>query len=374
MVPVQHMPPRISMFTASLIGGGGRRALLTLSARFAEEGYPVDLVVGRKGGDFVSQVHPDVSVYDLKAARTMYCLPGLVRYLRRVRPTAMLTDDGGTNLMALWARRLAGVPTHIIIGARLIHAWEYSYYPYFKNKLARYMYRMFYSWADAIVAVSQEAAKDTALISNVPLEHIHVIYNPIVTPRLLAQAQAPVANPWLAPGAPPVILGVGRLTHVKGFDTLIRAFAHIRQRRLARLLILGEGPERPHLMALAHQLGVQADIALPGFEQNPYAYMNRAAVFVLSSLSEAMSNVLIEAMALGTPVIATACPGGTREALRDGKYGRIVPVGNVEAMAEAICATLDTPLTTAEALRQRADAFSLETSFQQYKTVLLDSY
>jgi glycosyltransferase involved in cell wall biosynthesis len=232
------------------------------------------------------------------------------------------------------------------------------------------LFRLFYPWADAIVAVSQAAAQDIATLSGIPHERVKVIYNPIMTPSLLEKAQEAPEHPWFTGGQPPVILAVGRLFKVKDFATLIRAFALVRQQCPARLLILGEGEERLALEALTHALSVQEDVAMPGFAANPYAYMKHAAVFVLSSLSESFSNVVVEAMAVGTPVISTDFAGGTREILDNGRYGALVPVGDAQAMATAICAALDEPPDVA-ALQRRAGDFSLEKSFAQYAEVLL---
>jgi glycosyltransferase involved in cell wall biosynthesis len=202
-----------------------------------------------------------------------------------------------------------------------------------------------------------------------PLERITVIYNPVFTPDLLHKAQEPVDHPWFAPAGLPVILGVGRLAEQKDFFTLIRAFALVRQHRPARLIIVGEGPDRPGLEALARELGVADDVSLPGFSTNPYAYMRQADVFVLSSLFEGLPAVLVEALAVGVPIVSTRCPHGPEEILQDGICGPLVPVGDAAAMADAICATLDAPLP-AHVLQERARAFALDTIVEQYKKVL----
>jgi len=151
-------------------------------------------------------------------------------------------------------------------------------------------------------------------------------------------------HPWFAPGEPPVILSVGRLTKQKDYPTLIRAFALVHRERPARLMILGEGEERPKLEALIQELSLDDDVSLPGFVDNPYAYMARSAVFVLSSAWEGLPTVLIEAMAVGTPVVATDCPSGPAEILEGGKWGKLVPVGDVEALAEAIARKISSPM------------------------------
>jgi len=177
----------------------------------------------------------------------------------------------------------------------------------------------------------------------VPRARIDMILNPVITPDLHALGASPLSHPWFAPGQPPVVVGIGRLERQKDFPTLIRAVARVRRSRPVRLLILGEGGKRPALEALVHELGLEEDVALPGFVENPYAYLARAQVFALSSIFEGLPTVLIEALALGTPVVATDCRTGPREILDDGRLGRLVAMAQPEALAAAIAETLDRP-------------------------------
>jgi glycosyltransferase involved in cell wall biosynthesis len=206
-----------------------------------------------------------------------------------------------------------------------------------------YLQRTFYPWASSVVAVSRGAADDLARTSGLPRDRVQVVYNPVITPTMIALAGQTPDHPWFAPGQPPVILGVGRLTRQKDFPTLLRAFAEVRRRRAARLIILGEGEDRSALEALARELGVAGDVALPGFRDNAMAYMARSALFVLSSAWEGLPTVLIEALAAGTRVVSTDCPSGPREILEDGRLGLLVPVGDPAALAEAMIDTLDQP-------------------------------
>jgi glycosyltransferase involved in cell wall biosynthesis len=203
-------------------------------------------------------------------------------------------------------------------------------------KLYPELARWFYPWADGVTAVSKGVADDLAQAIRLSPSHIQVIYNPIVTCDLLKKSKAPLEHPWFKAGEIPVILGVGRLTAQKAFSVLIEAFAQVRKSYPTRLLILGEGEERPQLEALIRQLGLEQDVNLPGFVSNPYPYMAHAALFVLSSRWEGLPTVLVEAMSLRTPVIATDCPSGPREILRNGQYGQLVPVGDSGALALAI--------------------------------------
>jgi glycosyltransferase involved in cell wall biosynthesis len=202
---------------------------------------------------------------------------------------------------------------------------------------------MFYPWASSVVAVSRGAADDLARAAGLPRDLVEVVYNPVITPEAVVAARRPPDHPWFAPGQPPVILGVGRLTQQKDFPTLLRAFAEVRRRRAARLMILGEGEDRDELTSLAAELGVSDDVALPGFQDNAMAYMAGSRLFVLSSAWEGLPTVLIEALAAGARVVSTDCPSGPREILQDGRLGALVPVGDSSALAEAMVVALDRP-------------------------------
>ena len=178
-------------------------------------------------------------------------------------------------------------------------------------------------------------------------------------------------HPWFAPGSPPVVLGIGRLTTQKDFPTLLKAFAQVRAVRKARLMILGEGRDRQALEVLARELGVASDVDLPGFVLNPFPYMVRASLLVLSSAWEGLPGVLIEAMACGCPVVSTDCPSGPSEILDGGAYGPLVPVGDDGALAKAILSVLEMP-PDPERLRARAALFSVERATDQYLQVLLE--
>jgi glycosyltransferase involved in cell wall biosynthesis len=228
---------------------------------------------------------------------------------------------------------------------------------------------LLYRRADALVAVSTGVADDLVATLRLPRDMITVIYNPIPVTDIRRLAESPTAHPWLARGEPPVILGVGRLTKQKDFSSLIRAFARVRQQRPVRLIILGDGELRGELEALARSLGVAADVTLPGFVDNPFPWMKGAAVFALSSAWEGFGNALIEAMACGTPVIATDCTTGPAELLDDGRYGPLVPVGNDQALADAVCEMLDRPKAAA-LLAARADVFAAPIALQKFEKLL----
>lgn len=358
----------IAIFLTYLHGGGVERVLVNLMRGFVEQGLSVDLVLVRAEGSFLSLIPPEVRIVELGATRLIQSIPALIRYLKENRPAALLSAMEDINVVALWSRAISGVSTRLVVSVHSTLSREAQNSTQLKRRIAPTLARWFYPWADAVVTVSQGSADDLVHLG-FSAERIRVIYNPVVTPELFEKVTEPLNHPWFEAGSPPVILSVGRLAKEKDFTTLIRSFAHVQQQRRVRLIILGEGKERTHLEALVQQLGIEEHVALPGFVSNPYAYMAKAAVFVLSSLFEGLPTALIEAMAAGTQLVSTDCESGPAEILANGRYGKLVAVGDVKGMAEAILSTLDTPLDS-EVLRQRGAEFSLEKAVAQYRQVL----
>lgn len=358
---------RIAIYLPSLSGGGAERVMVTLANGFAGRGYDIDLVLAGAEGPYLKDVSASVRVVDLGCRRVMTSLPGLVRYLRRERPVAMLSAMMHANLVAVMAARLAGAKTRLVVSERNAVS------PRINSKQSWafvLLMRWLYPHASRIQTNSSGLADDLSATLGVAREKIAVIYNPVDLAAVRRLGQAPLAHKWFEPGEPPVVLGIGRLTEQKDFCTLIQAFALLRAKREARLIILGEGKLRAELEGLVERLGLTGDVVLPGFADNPFAYMRRAALFVLSSKWEGFSNVLVEAMACGTPVVSTDCPSGSAEILENGKWGGLVPVGNAAAMAEAMERSLDHPGLPPGA---RAAQFSVETAVDAYLDLLLET-
>ena len=361
---------KIALFLPSLHVGGAERVLLNLAWGFDERGLAVDLVVAKAEGPYLSQVPKGIRVVDLRASRILTSVPALAHYLRRERPAVMLSAIDHANIVALWARKLSAAPSRIVVSVHSTLTRATSNEPHVRGRLVPRLAGWFYPWADEVVAVSQGVAEDLAASTGLSAERIKVIYNPVVTPELLKKAQEPLDHPWFASGQPPVILAVGRLTVAKDYPTLIRAFALVRAKRSVRLMILGEGEERSGLENLVRELKLEENVLLPGHVDNPYNYMAQAAVFVLSSAWEGFGNVLVEAMAVGTPVVSTDCPSGPAEILEGGKWGRLVPTGNPAALADAITATIiDRPGDAG--LDRYLENFGLERISGEYLKVLL---
>jgi len=364
----QQQPRKIALFLPSLEGGGAERVMVTLANGFAGHGLSVDLVLGQARGPYLAEVSRDVRVVDLGVSRVLAGLPGLHRYLRRERPGALLATLPHCNLVATAAKRLARSPVHLVLREASVPGVRDANARGLRDSWMPRLMAWFYPMADAVVAVSGGVADELAQISGVPRQNIQVIFNPVVTRALASLAGEPLRHPWFTPGAPPVVLGVGRLVELKGFQDLIQAHALLRSNRDVRLVILGEGPKRGELENMVRALGLQDSVSLPGFASNPCQYMQAAGVFVLPSHRDGLPGSLIQAMACGARVVSTDCPGGSAEILENGRWGRLVPTSSPPRLARAIAATLDDPAPPD--VRHRANCFAETVSVNAYLEVL----
>lgn len=333
----------IAFFLPTLVGGGAERVMVNLAQGMTERGLPVDLVVAAAEGEFLGHLPPAVRLVDLHAGRVLRSLGPLTRYIRRERPRVLISSMSHANLVALWAAKLARRRTPVVVTVHNTMSQSHQEQGRLAGGIWPHLLRTFYPWASSVVVVSRGAADDLARTSGLPRDRVEVVYNPVITPTMLARAKEAPDHPWFAAGQPPVILGVGRLTRQKDFPTLIRAFAGVRRCRSGRLMILGEGEERAALEALVRESDLGDDVALPGFRDNAMAYLAGSALFVLSSAWEGLPTVLIEALAAGTRVVSTDCPSGPREILQEGKLGALVPVGDVAALTRAMLDALEAP-------------------------------
>jgi glycosyltransferase involved in cell wall biosynthesis len=361
-------PPRVAFFLGSFGGGGIERIMACLAHQFVKIGVQIDLVLNRADPTHLWQMPTETRIIDLKTPNLYLSLPGLMGYLRQERPIALLAADHYLNEIALLAKRFAGVPVRLVVAEHNQLSKTVRNATRLKGRLTPFFTRYLYPWADGIVAVSNGVAKDLAATALLSIDSIETIYNPVINDQMFANAQQPVAHEWFQSTDIPVILGVGKLEPQKDFPNLIRAFAKVRQAQLARLVILGWGPDRPELEALIQTLDLEADVALLGYVENPYAYMARSSVFALSSAWEGLPTVLIEAMALGIPLVSTDCESGPAEILAGGKYGYLTPVGDSDALANGILQILSGQLKSIDS--HWLEQFRVEMATQKYLKIL----
>lgn len=328
----------IAFLLPNLGGGGAERVTLALADQFAHEGDQVDLVLLQHTGPLVGAVPASLNRIVLNAPGRLRAVPAIARYMRQARPDGFVSAMSSFNCLAVMARMLAGVQTrlllteHNMVTPHVAQKWAHRILPPLMRRL--------YPRADRILAVGKDVADDLAGLIDMPRDRIAVVYNAVVTPDLLARAECPAEHPWFAPGQPPVVLSVGQMSSRKDYPTLIRAFALLREKTDCRLLILGEGPDRAKLETLVADLSLGDAVSMPGFVPDPMPYLGGCGVFVLSSRSEGLPTVIIEAMAAGARIVGTDGTGGTRELLDDGRLGTLVPVGNPAALAQALEAAL----------------------------------
>ncbi|MGB5963090.1 MAG: glycosyltransferase [Coleofasciculaceae cyanobacterium] len=361
--------PHLTFYTYQLFGGGAERVIVNLMQDFVQRGLKIDLVLNAAAGPYLHQVPSEVRIVELKARLPFRDgIPKLVHYLRKERPPIMLATVHPYTEIALLAKIFAFSSTRIFVREENMLSLN-APMARDRSRWSPFFAKLLYPWvADGIIAISQGVAEDIMQITGMDRKRIQVIYNPALTPHVREKSKEPLNHPWFKYGEPPIILGVGRLEPQKDFDTLIRAFALVRQVYPCRLVILGKGIEEQKLKDLTIEIGLEHDVAMLGFVENPYIYMAKSAVFVLSSAWEGFGNVIAEALALGTPVVSTNCLSGPAEILDNGKYGQLVPVGDTKEMAEAILRVLSGNSKSVDA--DWLEQFTLQTVALKYLNVL----
>jgi glycosyltransferase involved in cell wall biosynthesis len=363
---------RIAIFSMDLRIGGAEWDAINLATGLSHLGQSVNLVLGMRQGELLSEVPDEVAIRELGGARTAKIILPLRSYLKQEVPDFLITTSMLNNIAGLVARRLAKVSTRILIREVTTIKTFLPFAAGIKFRYAPAIARRVYTWSDAIVANSRTNADEMSELMCIPRDRIRVIHNPSFNAEMMGKSDEPLDHPWFVSGGPPVLISVGRLSAEKDFPTLIRAFRLVRDQRPARLVILGEGNERPVLESLVRDLRLTADVSMPGFEPNPLKYIARASLFILSSRCEGLPNVLIEALACGTPAVATNCSSGPDEILVGGRYGILVPVGDPESLASGIDKALESPIDR-ETLKQSAHRFSVETISKEYLEVLIST-
>lgn len=351
---------KLAFFTHDLGGGGAQRMLIQLANVIAARGAAVDFIVGNGRGTARELVSERLRLVDLRAHRTIRTIPSLVRYLRSARPDVLLTTPLHVNVAAALAWRIAGRPCPLMVREAVHLSTERRRSRLPAYALAPHVYR----WATYVASVSEGVARDLIEVHGIPREKVRVLPNPTITSRTLELARRPIDHPWFDRKVP-VLVSAGRLTEQKGFKTLLRAVAKVLEHQEVRLVILGEGSQRQELEQVIEDLGLRQHVDMPGYQPNPYAYIARADLFVLSSEWEGSPNVLKEALACGTPVVSTDCPSGPKEILDGGRFGELVPVGDPGSMAGAILRQLACSHDH-DALRARGMEYSDERAADAY--------
>lgn len=376
--------PKLLFVLPSLGGGGAERASVDLLRGMDRQQFRITLALftrngpanpaenaGHSSGSFLQQLPDDVPICDLRGrqsydVRLVWRLAGV---LRRQNPDVVFSVLRYTNLITLLACRLMGGGARVVVNEQNLPSAEFALFGggRFKGQFLRRLY----PWADQVTAISTGIARELVSVYGLPQDKVQVIPNPVDLVRVKTLAAAKVEHPWFHSGLP-LLVAVGRLHPQKGFAYLIRAFSIVRQVLPCKLLILGEGPLRAELEGLTASLGLVDDVALPGFQENPYSYVANSTLFVLSSLFEGFGNVLVDALAVGVPVISTRCPVGPEDIIADGVTGLFVPPADEQALAQAILRVLqdgDLRRRLSANGPPRAADFALERIVPQYQAL-----
>lgn len=344
-----------------------------LSRALQRRGWTVDLLVAERSGPYLADVSPSVRLISFDTPGTLAAIPSLVSYMRREKPSLLCSALPTAHIAAAVAVRvlrfLPGPRTAFPKHVATIHEL-----PTRRRVESKSLRERVATWgaevatwrADAVVAVSKAVAVDTRSVTGVPGERLHVLYNPIEVNRI-QRARPSAPHPWLADEGPPVVVSAGRFVRQKNMEALVRALAETT--RPCRLILLGDGPNRSSIRRLIRELELQDRVQCPGFVPDVYAYMAHADVFALASRWEAFGNVVVEALAAGTPVVCTDADGGVTEILHDSRrsapVGEIVPTGDAQALARAFERILDHPPDGRHGQR-RAQDFSVAAAASRY--------
>jgi len=364
-----HRSFRLAVFLATSGHSGVDRIMGMLLPAIASRGIKVDLLHVNGKGPYIRSDGGNLRVVELGSSHSFTSLRPLIRYLKREEPDVLLSDKDRVNQIALTARWLAGVRTRVALrsGTTITKALEG------RDLTARIIHylsmRYLYRFADAITTPSTGSAMDLSGFAAIPPDRITVIPNPVDIRMIRQLAAEPVTHEWFRPDQPPVIVGIGELGGSKDYETMIRAFAILRRERPVRLFIMGEGKGRDRLQELLAKLHLEADVELFGFTENPFAYLAKSSLFVLSSRYEGFGMALLEALSLGVPSVATDCPFGPSDMLQNGKFGALVPVGNTKAMAAQMALVLDEP-PDASFLIKAVTPYALESITDRYLDLL----
>jgi len=367
---VKGMKVKLTIFIPTMSGGGAEKVIANLINNFDFEKYQITLLIIKDNVNYEINRNVRIEVLGCRSLRT--ALPLLTRYLKKSTPDIMISNMSLPNIISTVARFLSGRRFPLLLVEHSTPSIKYKDSKLIR-KLIPFLMRATYRFADQIISVSKDAATDLQKLLKYKGEIIKPIYNPIVDSQLDNLMNKSVNHRWLDNKNRDfykVVIGVGRLEEVKNFRLLIEAFYEVHKvDSLTRLIILGEGSQRPELEELIDKLNLTDVVDLIGFVENPYSYLKRSSLFVLSSNLEGLPTVLIEALACGVPIVSTNCQSGPREILDDGKYGQLVPIKNKEKLKDAILIQLKNTHDQG-LLRNRAMFFSVENSVNKYDAIL----
>ena len=357
---------RVLFLISDLEPGGAQRVMLTVLQQIDRARFEPHLALLEKRGTLLADLPPDVAVHDLRARRVRYAMLPFIRCVRQLRPQAVLGTLPAVNLMLLACKPFLPRETRLLVRPSVLTRglqFEESH-PTLRSWLSRRLYPR----AHRVICASDAMCRDLAQEYGVPPARLVRIYNPVDRERLCELARRG-ENPFTGNG--PHLVAAGRLTRQKGFDVLLDAMGAVRNRVPGvTLTILGDGPLRDELTAQRERLHLTTAVQLPGQQDNPWSYFLHAQALVLSSRYEGLPNVVLETLALGTPVVATECMGAIQEIREHSDRVFVVPVEDAGALAEKLIEVCSRPKPSPA--NAALTGFGLDESIRQYEKVLLE--
>lgn len=360
---------KICFLAPNLAGGGAERVVSILATYFADKNFKVDLLLAKAEGPYLNDLSEKVNIVNLNCEKMIYALPKIINYLKNNELDVLFSSQMHSSVILLWAAKLANSKAKIFIRQPTMLNPKFENRN-LKNNLVQKIFLLSSNLADKIILSSKNMCDEYAAISSIPLKKLEIIYNPVPLDQIKKLAN--LVDKKLPNGLmnKEFILAVGRFEKVKGFEYLIKAFDIVKKSHDVNLLILGDGPLREDFSNLITDLNLNDYVFMPGFVSNPYYYMKRSKVFILSSLWEGFPNAMVEAMACGTPIVSTKCEGGAVEILENGKFGELVSIFDIENLAQAIIKKLtEKDISNVEL---RAADFSIHNICQQYERLFFE--
>lgn len=359
---------RISILVPDLRAGGVERIRIDLAHEFASAGHEVEFVLRRAQGDFLEEAQRSFSVIDLKASRVRNLPRALAAYLRQRQPDVLLAALWPLTFVAPVVARCVSPRSRVLVSEHGILSAQYRDWGVAHRITLRTTTSLGYRLAHHRIGVSRGVARDMANLATMSADCFETIHNPVPARSAPLDEEIETAEALWAVPPGKRLLTVGTMKPVKNYPLLLRALAELDDPEV-RLMFVGDGPERGALAFLAQELRVADRVIFAGFNRNPKPFYQTADLFVLSSNNEGFGNVIVEALACGTSVVSTDCPSGPAEILQNGRYGRLVPVDDPLAMANAIRAALETP-EDPSSLQRRASDFTPQIAASKYLNLM----
>lgn len=366
---------KVCFLIPALDAGGAERVMLNLLRSLDRSRFTPLLVLLVKKGILLSDLPSDIRIRTVRGDKNGFFFKLLDSYriaklLNEERPDLIISFMWYTNAVTLFSRFIRRIKINIIISERTSTV---SYEDFLSNFIRGVVIRFLYPFADTIIAPSYGIKRKLVNNSGISKEKVIVIHNPVDIRTIRVKAEEGLEHTWYQ-GGKNTLIAVGRLRREKGFAYLLRTVSLLSSEGIdCKLVILGEGKERKNLQDLVNKLRIEDKVFLAGFQSNPYKYLSRSTIFVLSSLYEGFPNVLLEAMALGVPSIATRCQTGPEEIVTDGIDGLLVPPADEKALADAVRRLLldeDLRKRLGEAGEKRAEDFSSDKIVKEYEALI----